>query len=99
MSNIVKTAVIGVGHLGREHARVLASLEQSDLVAVCDTSEQAGRAVAEKFGVRYVRNYRELLGQVEAVTIATPTVNHHETACEFSRLVFTPWLKNRSPGV
>ena len=83
MSNIVKTAVIGVGHLGREHARVLASLEQSDLVAVCDTSEQAGRAVAEKFGVRYVRNYRELLGQVEAVTIATPTVNHHETACEF----------------
>ncbi|MEY4166481.1 MAG: Gfo/Idh/MocA family oxidoreductase [Blastocatellia bacterium] len=83
MSNRIRTAVIGVGHLGREHARVMAALEQSHLVAVCDTNENAGKAVAEKLGVGYVGDYRELLGQVEAVSIATPTVNHHETACAF----------------
>ncbi len=83
MNNRIKTAVIGVGHLGREHARVLATLERSELIAVCDTNEAAGTAIADKFGVRYIRDYRELLDQVEAVSIATPTINHHETACAF----------------
>jgi len=83
MKNRIKTAVIGVGHLGREHARVLAALERSELVAVCDTNEEAGQAIAARYGVRYHRDYRELLDQVEAVSIATPTINHHETACAF----------------
>jgi len=81
MVNKIRTAVIGVGHLGREHARLMASLERSELIAVCDTNEEAGRAVADKLGVRHVRDYREILDQVEAVSIATPTINHHETAC------------------
>jgi predicted dehydrogenase len=81
MINKIRTAVIGVGHLGREHARLMASLERSELIAVCDTNEAAGRAVADKFGVRYVGDYRQILDQVEAVSIATPTINHHETAC------------------
>lgn len=81
MINKIRTAVIGVGHLGREHARLMASLERSELIAVCDTNEEAGRAVADKLGVRHVRDYREILDQVEAVSIATPTINHHETAC------------------
>jgi predicted dehydrogenase len=81
MINKLSTAVIGVGHLGREHARIYASLEGSDLVAVCDTDEAAGRAIAEKYGVRWVRDYRELLGEVAAVSVATPTVNHHEVTC------------------
>lgn len=81
MKKRIKTAVIGVGHLGREHARVLASLKTSELVAVCDTNEAAGQAIAERFGVRFVRDFRDLLDGVEAVSIATPTINHHETAC------------------
>ena len=83
MSKRIRTAVIGVGHLGREHARVMSALELSQLVAVCDTNETAGRAVAEKYGVEYVRDYRELTARVDAVSIATPTVNHHETASAF----------------
>ncbi len=83
MTDKIKTAVIGVGHLGQAHARVHASLEQAELVAVCDTNENQGRTVAERYATRYVRDYRELLDKVEAVSVATPTVNHHEITCAF----------------
>lgn len=81
MTETLRTAVIGVGHLGREHARIYASLEGSHLVAVCDLNEKAGRHVAEKYGVRFVHDYRDLFGEVEAVSVATPTVDHHEVTC------------------
>ncbi|MBP6823541.1 MAG: Gfo/Idh/MocA family oxidoreductase [Acidobacteria bacterium] len=83
MSQTIKTAVIGTGHLGKEHARVYHTLESSELVAVCDTNETNGQAIAEKYGARFVKDYRDLLGEVEAVSVATPTVNHHETTCAF----------------
>jgi predicted dehydrogenase len=79
----IKTAVIGVGHLGREHARIYSAIENAALLAVCDTDEKTGKAIAERFGVRYVADYRELFGQVEAVSVATPTASHHEIACNF----------------
>ncbi len=81
MSENIKTAVIGVGHLGREHARIYSSLADATLVAVCDVNETNGRAIAERYGVRFVRDYRDLLSEIEAVSVATPTVNHHEVAC------------------
>lgn len=81
MSKKLKTAVIGVGHLGQAHARIFASLEPCDLIAVCDTSEEQGRRIAETYQTRYVPDYKDLLGSVEAVSIATPTVNHCEIAC------------------
>ncbi|MBK9313580.1 MAG: Gfo/Idh/MocA family oxidoreductase [Acidobacteria bacterium] len=81
MTEKMKTAVIGVGHLGREHARIYAGLDDANLIAVCDTHETNGRTVAERFGVPFVSDYRELLGEVEAVSVATPTVNHHEVTC------------------
>jgi len=81
MNQKIKTAVIGTGHLGKEHARVYHSIEEAELVAVCDVNETNGRAVAERYGAKFVKDYRDLLGQVEAVSVATPTINHHETAC------------------
>lgn len=81
MAEKLRTAVIGVGHLGKEHARIYATLPEAELVAVCDTNEAQGRPVAERYGVRFVTEYRALLGQVEAVSVATPTVNHHEVTC------------------
>ncbi|MBO0723332.1 MAG: Gfo/Idh/MocA family oxidoreductase [Blastocatellia bacterium] len=81
MVDKVKTAVIGAGHLGREHARIYSSIENARLIAVCDIDEKAGRTVAERHGARYVRDYRELLQEVEAVSVATPTVAHHEISC------------------
>lgn len=81
MTQKIKTAVIGVGHLGKAHARIHSSLPDVDLVAVCDTNEANGRAVAETYQTKFTANFRDLLGEVEAVSIATPTVNHHEVAC------------------
>jgi predicted dehydrogenase len=81
MVDNIRAAVIGTGHLGREHARIYASIENAKLIAVCDTNEKNGRAIAEKYNVRFVRDYRELLGDVDAVSIATPTIDHHEITC------------------
>ncbi|MFN7927878.1 MAG: Gfo/Idh/MocA family oxidoreductase [Blastocatellia bacterium] len=81
MSTRMKVAVIGTGHLGQAHARIYASLPSVELIAVCDTNEAAGRTIAEKHNTRFVRDYRELLDAVEAVSVATPTVNHHEITC------------------
>jgi predicted dehydrogenase len=81
MTEKLKAAVIGTGHLGREHTRIYATLESADLVAVCDTNEAAGKAIAEKYNTRFIRDYRELFGHVSAVSIATPTVSHHEITC------------------
>lgn len=81
MTEKLKAAVIGTGHLGREHARIYAALESAELVAICDTNETAGRAIAEKYNTRFIRDYRELFGHVAAVSVATPTVSHHEITC------------------
>lgn len=81
MTQGMKVAVIGTGHLGQAHARIYASLPHVELVAVCDTNEATGQAIAEKYDTRFVRDYRDLLDSVEAVSIATPTVSHHEITC------------------
>ena len=76
----VRTAVIGVGYLGRFHAQKYASLPESQLVAVADSEPEARARVAAETGCTAVADYRELLGEVEAVSIATPTPLHHEIA-------------------
>lgn len=82
---MIRVAVIGAGHFGREHVRVYASTPGARLVAVCDTSEHNGRPVAEQHGVPLVKDFRELAGQVDAVSLAVPTAAHHEIACELLR--------------
>jgi predicted dehydrogenase len=82
----LRTAVIGVGHLGREHTRVHAALAAgggSRLVSVCDIDEALAGAVASQYGTEFTADWRELLGRVSAVSIATPTESHAEIACEF----------------
>ena len=74
---------MGVGHFGREHARVYASSEKARLVAVCDSNETVAAGVASRFGVPAVVNYRDLIGQVDAISVAAPTVQHQRVACDF----------------
>ncbi len=69
----LRVAVIGAGHLGRIHARLAAALEGTTLVAVCDPVEAARTAVAQEAKTRPVADYRELIGQIDAAIIATPT--------------------------
>jgi predicted dehydrogenase len=78
----VRTAVIGVGYLGRFHAQKYSSLPGSTLVAVVDASAEARDRVAAELDCRAVADYREILGEVDAVSIATPTPLHFPIARE-----------------
>jgi predicted dehydrogenase len=79
----MRTAVIGVGYLGRFHAQKYAVLQNSELVGVADPSETARAAVSAELGVASHADYRELLGRVDAVSIVTPTPFHFTVAKEF----------------
>lgn len=78
----VRTAVIGVGYLGRFHAQKYAALPGSRLVAVADADPLARERVAAEVGCRAVDDYRKVLGEVDAVSIATPTPLHFAIARE-----------------
>ncbi len=76
----LRVAVVGVGYLGRFHAQKYAALAECELVAIADTNAEAGAALARELGTRSIIDYRELLGKVDAVSIATPTASHFEIA-------------------
>ena len=78
----VRTAVIGVGYLGRFHAQKYAALPEAELVAVVDASAANRDQVGAETGCRPVADYREILGAVDAVSIATPTALHYPIAKE-----------------
>lgn len=80
---ILRTAVIGVGHLGKHHARILAALAGTKLVAVVDTIAARASEVGTSTGATPLGDYRELFGQVDAVSVAVPTELHHEVAIPF----------------
>lgn len=78
----VKVAVIGVGSMGRNHARVYTELPEATLVGVVDANEAAAAQIARRYGTESYTDYIRLLDEQkpEAVTIAVPTVDHLEVA-------------------
>jgi predicted dehydrogenase len=78
-------AVIGVGHLGKEHARILAEMPEVELVGVADVNAEQAQTVARRCRTQAYTNYRPLLGQLDAATIAVPTSHHGEVASAFLR--------------
>jgi predicted dehydrogenase len=79
----LRVAVVGVGHLGRHHARILSALDGVKLVAVVDTNRARADAIASAHGTTARYHAREIAGQVDAVTIAVPTAAHLEVALPF----------------
>lgn len=79
----IKTAVIGVGYLGKFHAQKYAQLESSELVAVCDASLEIAQNIANEHNIPAYTEYEELIGKVDAVSIVVPTQKHHEVAKVF----------------
>lgn len=83
MSGRLKVAVIGVGHLGRHHARLFAAEPGADLVGVVDLDpERAARAAAE-YGTQAFTSWEAVRGRVDAVSVAVPTEAHREIALPF----------------
>ena len=76
----IRTAVVGAGKMGSIHAKVYQQLAQSDFVAVVDTDRKKAERLAERHNCAVFTDGAELLGKVDAVTIATPTSEHLELA-------------------
>ena len=82
-SSPVRLAVVGVGHLGRHHARVAAGLPGVRVVGIHDHHEGRADAVSREFGLRSLADLDAVAELAEAVVIATPTVTHAELARYF----------------
>lgn len=77
-SSVVRTAVIGVGHLGRFHAQKHKLIDGVEFVGVCDVSKEQAEKVAAELGVKAFIDPKQLLGKVDAVTVAASTDSHFE---------------------
>jgi predicted dehydrogenase len=81
----LKAAVIGVGYLGRHHARIYSTLEGVDLIGVVDASEEARDSIANEYGTEAYADYRDILERADVLSIVTPTVTHYEIAMDCLR--------------
>lgn len=74
----LKVGVVGVGHIGREHARIYSQLPNAEFVGVYDLDEEQSQRIATQYDIRRFSTVEEIAEACEAVTIATPTNTHHE---------------------
>ena len=74
----VRVGVIGVGRMGKSHCRVYSSLPRAELVGVCDQDSDTGRQVAQQYQVPFYPEVDELLDEVDAVSVVTPTPQHFD---------------------
>jgi predicted dehydrogenase len=82
----LRAAAIGVGSLGRHHARNYAELEREgrvEFVGACDANPETAAQIASENGSASFTDWHELLDKVDVVSIATPTETHADIACEF----------------
>lgn len=77
---MIRTAVIGTGYLGKFHAEKYAKLKNSKLTYLVDTDLNTAQALAKKYKCNATSDYHDLINQVDAVSIATPTSSHFEIA-------------------
>lgn len=80
-----KIAVVGVGAMGNNHARILHELKTVKLVAICDLNQKIGLTLAKKYKTKYYKNYKELLRNesLDAAVIAVPTNLHKKSSLAF----------------
>lgn len=80
----LRTGVIGVGHLGRQHARIHSAVGaegMAEFVSVCDLDEKIARDIASERKVEWTTDWRKLIGKVDAISLAVSTESHCEIAC------------------
>src|SRR5678815_2048419 len=80
---MLRTAVIGAGSLGSQHARIHATLAAegaAQFVSVCDLNEETARSVSNERKTDWTTNWRDLIGHIDAASVAVPTEAHCEIA-------------------
>jgi predicted dehydrogenase len=80
---MIRVGVVGVGHLGRFHVEKYRAMDGIELVGVADISHRRARSIAEQFGTKAFYDHRDLLGQVDAVSVVVPTQDHFTVARSF----------------
>ncbi len=76
----LRMAVVGTGYLGRFHAQKYQQLDQCELVAIADPDPVRGANVAQEVSTQAVASHLDLIGQVDAVSVASPTQTHFAVA-------------------
>lgn len=79
---LINVGVIGVGHLGQHHARIYSELPQTRLVGVADLDRSRRAEIGNRCGVPQFEDYRSLFGQVDAVSVAVPTLQHRDVVLD-----------------
>src|ERR1043165_3703186 len=80
---MLRTAVIGVGHLGQQHARIHAALaaeNKTRLVSLCDLDTERANEIGERWNVESTTDWQTLIGKVDAISLAVPTESHSDIA-------------------
>ncbi len=78
----VKVGIIGVGYLGTQHARILSYLEGAELKGVADIDFKKAMQIGNRHGVHYYENFEEMLDEIDAGIVATPTSEHFSISME-----------------
>jgi len=78
----LRTGVVGVGHMGANHARLYSEIPGSQLTAVFDSNPETAAAAAKRFHCRAASTLAEFASLVDAATVCTPTVTHHPIGME-----------------
>ncbi len=76
----LRVGVVGVGHLGDHHARILSQIPGAELVGINDIDAGKGERAAEKYGTRHFNNLSDLLKETDAVSLVVPTTAHYPLA-------------------
>jgi predicted dehydrogenase len=79
---MINVAVIGVGSIGRHHARIYSSMEGAKLTAVADSDMDKARALAEEYGCRAAVHWEDIIELADAFSVAAPTSLHHEISLQ-----------------
>ena len=80
-SGKIRVAVVGAGEFGRNHARVYREMPDVEFAGVYDRDAERTARVAQEFGTRAFSSLEELRGQVDAVSVAVPTIEHAQVGC------------------
>ncbi|HQG65605.1 MAG TPA: Gfo/Idh/MocA family oxidoreductase [Smithella sp.] len=81
----IKIGVVGIGHLGNYHLQKYQKLESCEIAAVADISVEKARKAAEIYQCQVLDDFHGMMGKVDAVSIAVPTVDHYRVAKDFLR--------------
>ena len=81
----VRVGIIGVGYLGTQHARILSYLEEAELKGVADVDFKKAVEIGNRHGVAYYQNYEEMMDEIDAAIVSTPTSEHFSVSLNLLR--------------